>query len=49
VKRLFLDNLDLAFGRQAQHCEMFANYFISRQTSGSVEGFNNKVKVLKRR
>jgi transposase len=25
------------------------NYFISRQTSGFVEGFNNKVKVLKRR
>ncbi len=25
------------------------NYFISRQTSGFVEGFNNKAKVLKRR
>lgn len=25
------------------------NYFINRQTSGFVEGFNNKVKVLKRR
>ncbi len=25
------------------------NYFVSRQTSGFVEGFNNKVKVLKRR
>ena len=25
------------------------NYFISRQTSGWVEGFNNKIKVLKRR
>tara|TARA_B100001105_G_C22352552_1_gene426390 strand:+ start:57 stop:1352 length:1296 start_codon:yes stop_codon:yes gene_type:complete len=26
-----------------------ANYFINRQTSGFVEGFNNKLKVLKRR
>lgn len=25
------------------------NYFLSRQTSGFVEGFNNKIKVLKRR
>jgi len=26
-----------------------ANYFIKRQTSGFVEGLNNKIKVLKRR
>ena len=25
------------------------NYFIERQTSGFVEGFNNRIKVLKRR
>ncbi len=25
------------------------NYFVERQTSGFVEGFNNRVKVLKRR
>lgn len=25
------------------------NYFINRQTSGIVEGFNNKIKVIKRR
>jgi len=25
------------------------NYFISRQTIGFVEGFNNKIKVIKRR
>ena len=29
--------------------EEIANYFIDRNTSGFVEGFNNKVKVLKRR
>ena len=26
-----------------------ANYFIDRQTSGFVEGLNNKIKVIKRR
>ncbi len=26
-----------------------ANYFINRQTSGFVEGLNNKIKVIKRR
>ena len=25
------------------------NYFVDRETSGFVEGFNNKIKVLKRR
>jgi len=29
--------------------EEIANYFINRDTSGFVEGFNNKIKVLKRR
>ena len=29
--------------------EQIANYFIQRNSSGFVEGFNNKVKVLKRR
>jgi len=29
--------------------EQITNYFIQRQNSGFVEGFNNKVKVLKRR
>jgi transposase len=29
--------------------DLIANYFISRQTSGFVEGLNNKLKVLKRR
>ena len=30
------------------HSEI-TNYFINRQTSGFVEGFNNKIKVIKRR
>ena len=29
--------------------EEITNYFIDRQTSGFVEGLNNKIKVLKRR
>jgi transposase len=29
--------------------EEIANYFVARQTSGFVEGLNNKIKVLKRR
>lgn len=33
----------------AKHQEQITNYFIQRNNSGFVEGFNNKVKVLKRR
>jgi transposase len=32
-----------------KHKEQIANYFIQRNSSAFVEGFNNKVKVLKRR
>nr|QNO48876.1 hypothetical protein JFFFLBDL_00001 [Methanosarcinales archaeon ANME-2c ERB4] len=38
----FLSTLD------KRMCEI-VNYFISRQTSGFVEGLNNKIKVIKRR
>jgi transposase len=31
------------------HLEEITNYFIDRQTSGFVEGLNNKIKVIKRR
>jgi len=31
------------------HFDQITNYFINRLNSGFVEGFNNKVKVLKRR
>ena len=33
----------------SKYQEQIANYFIQRNNSGFVEGFNNKVKVLKRR
>src|SRR5207249_2376165 len=32
-----------------RHWEAIPNYFVDLQTSGFVEGFNNKLKVLKRR
>jgi transposase len=32
-----------------QWMDEIANYFIDRQTSGFVEGLNNKIKVIKRR
>ncbi len=31
------------------HLEDIVNYFVERHTSGFVEGFNNKIKVIKRR
>ncbi len=33
----------------AQWLDEIANYFLDRQTSGFVEGLNNKIKVIKRR
>ncbi len=31
------------------YLEQIVNYFIHRHSSGFVEGFNNKIKVIKRR
>ena len=36
-------------GTLNSHFEEISNYFVNRQTSGFVEGLNNKLKVLKRR
>ena len=36
-------------GTLEKHIEEIANYFIQRESSGFVEGFNNRIKVLKRR
>ncbi len=38
----FLNTLD-------NHLDGITNYFVNRDSSGFVEGFNNKIKVLKRR
>jgi transposase len=40
--KTFLSTLD-------KHFDEITNYFISRHTSGFVEGLNNKIKVIKRR
>jgi len=32
-----------------KHMDIIANYFVARNNSGFVEGFNNRIKVLKRR
>lgn len=40
---------DRFLGTLNTHFEEITNYFVDRQTSGFVEGLNNKIKVLKRR
>jgi transposase len=49
VKRSGLTCFDKFLGTLENLMDEITNYFISRQTSGWVEGFNNKIKVLKRR
>jgi transposase len=40
---------DRFLGTLKTHFEEITNYFVDRQTSGFVEGLNNKIKVIKRR
>jgi len=49
VKRSGLDCFDKFLGTLENWLDEITNYFINRLTSGWVEGFNNKIKVLKRR
>ena len=49
VKRSGLKCFDKFLGTLENWMDEITNYFISRLTSGWVEGFNNKIKVLKRR
>lgn len=44
-----LECFDKFLATLEQWMEEITNYFISRQTSGWIEGLNNKIKVLKRR
>ena len=44
-----LSCFDRFLGTLNTHFEEIANYFVGRQTSGFVEGLNNKLKVIKRR
>lgn len=49
VAKSGLSCFDSFLGTLASWRELIANYFIARQTSGFVEGVNNKLKVIKRR
>jgi transposase len=44
-----LAEFDSFLGTIDRWMDQITNYFQGRQTSGFVEGFNNRVKVLKRR
>lgn len=49
VRKSGLQCFDSFLGTLEDWLDEITNYFINRLTSGFVEGFNNKVKVLKRR
>ncbi len=49
VERSTLTCFDKAIKTINNHLSLIANYFIRRANSGFVEGFNNKLKVIKRR
>jgi len=49
VKESGLDCFDKFIGTLTEHMEIITNYFVNRSNSGWIEGFNNKIKVLKRR
>lgn len=49
VKRSGLTCFDKFLGTLENWMDEITNYFLDRQSSGWVEGFNNKIKVIKRR
>jgi transposase len=49
VRQSGLAEFESVLGTIERWMEEITNYFMGRQTSGFVEGFNNRVKVLKRR
>src|SRR5207302_283295 len=49
VRRSELSCFDSFLNTLEHWLDEITNYFVARLTSGFVEGFNNKVKVLKRR
>jgi len=49
VAKSGLRDFDSFINTLARWMEPILNYFVARETSGFVEGFNNKIKVLKRR
>ncbi len=49
VRRSEIQEFDSFLGTVETWLDKISNYFLERLTSGFVEGFNNRVKVLKRR
>jgi transposase len=49
VRESGLDYFDKFLTTLEKRMDIITNYFISRSSSGWVEGLNNKIKVLKRR
>jgi transposase len=49
VRKSSLDCFDKFLTTLENRMDIITNYFISRSSSGWVEGLNNKIKVLKRR
>jgi transposase len=49
VQALGLSCFDSFVGTLQKWMDEISNYFIQRQSSGFVEGLNNKIKVIKRR
>jgi transposase len=49
VRQSGLDCFDKFLATLEERMDLITNYFISRSSSGWVEGLNNKIKVLKRR
>ena len=49
VQELGLDCFDTFVGTLQKWMDEISNYFLQRESSGFVEGLNNKIKVIKRR
>jgi len=49
VRKLGIECFDSFLNTMEKRMEEITNYFVERQSSGFVEGLNNKIKVIKRR
>ena len=49
VRKFGIECFDSFLNTMEKRMEEITNYFVERQSSGFVEGLNNKIKVIKRR
>ena len=49
VRKFGIECFDSFLNTMEERMEEITNYFVERQSSGFVEGLNNKIKVIKRR